>query len=348
MSTWRRLARMAVACVLAVILAGIMALGFTPPAKAQTMTVPTAAAQAHGPIRVQAEPGLEPLAAEVAARAPAVLAGIRADLDGLPVPETIEIRLVKRAADLGRAAPPGRGAPEWASGVAYPDLGVVVVATRHGAQPIDVHSTVAHELAHLALGAALGGREPRWLTEGFAYIHSSDWSMARVSTLVGMVWSGNVMALHELEHGFPARESATHRAYAQSYDLVAFLARRGRYPDVHDDGDPWPFRRFLAGISHGKSVEEAAFDAYGTSLPDLFDEWRQDLRRRYLLVPVSLVTLGLWALGGVLLVIAYFRRRRQGRRRLDEWAAEEQAATAARTDIPPSYSPSGSSETLPS
>jgi hypothetical protein len=60
---------------------------------------------------------------------------------------------------------------------------VVVVAAHRDGRLIDVDNVVAHELAHIALGAALRGRAPRWLNEGLAYLHSSDFSMARARTL---------------------------------------------------------------------------------------------------------------------------------------------------------------------
>jgi hypothetical protein len=287
---------------------------------AQTMAPP---AQDVTAIEVRGEPGLESLAAEVARRAPGSLAAIREDLRGLPMPESIEIRLVKWAHDIPRAAPGGRGAPEWASGVAYPDLGIVVVATRDQAQTIDVHEVVAHELAHVALGAALRGRAPRWLDEGFAFVHTSDWSMARVNTLTGMVWFGNILSLAELERGFPRQESEAHRAYAQSYDFVAFLVRRGRNPTEYDDGDRGPFRYFLMQIAGGRNTRQAAVEAYGADLDQLFEEWRADLRRRYMVAPASLFSLAVWVLAALLLVAAFARRRRQNRRRLDQWERDE-------------------------
>jgi hypothetical protein len=297
------------------------------------------AARAQGiplPVRVEAqgltvrgEAGLEKVAERVARKAPRALAGILKDLPQLRRPPRVEVRLVKRAQDIKLAAPAGYSAPEWAAGVAYSRVGVVVVATRRGADSINVERVVVHELAHMALGAALGDRAPRWLHEGFAYLHSSDWSFARFRTLTGMAWSGNVIPIADLDHSFPAREHEASRAYAQSYDFVVFLARRGRYPDKHDDGDRWTFRAFLAEIAAGKNAHAAAKEVYNATLDELFEEWYQSLRQRYLLLPVGLLTLAIWVIAAILLVLAYLRRRRQGRRKLAMWDEEEEAAAAA-------------------
>ena len=278
---------------------------------------------------VRAEGGLDSLARTVAGKAPAALARIREDFATLPRPKLVDIRLVKRARDIRRAAPPGRGAPEWAAGVSYPYLGVVVVATRRESHSIDVSSTLVHELAHVAMGAALGGRAPRWLDEGFAYLHSSDWSFERAQTLTGMVWFGNVIPLGDIDDSFPAEEQAAERAYAQSYDFVGYLARRGRYVDRADDGDRWPFRAFLAEIARGATADQAAWEAYGAHLDELYQEWYVDLRDRYLMMPAALFAVAVWVIGAFILILAYIRRRRQTKRRLAEMQEEEDRFAAA-------------------
>jgi hypothetical protein len=280
---------------------------------------------------VRAEAGLDALARAAAARMATQIAQVSRDLEGLPMPRAIEIRLVKRTEDMARVAPPRRGAPLWARGVAYPDLGVLIVGTRRAHEPIDVLRVVDHELTHLALGTALGGRAPRWLDEGFAFLHASEWSMGRMETLVGMAWTSNVASLAELERMFHGSEGTVDRAYAQSYDFVAFLARRGRYTDVYDDGSRWPFQRFLAEIAAGHAPDIAARTAYGASLARLFGEWHEDLRQRYLLVPASLFTLSLWVLAAILLVLGYVRRGRRNRHILDRWEQEEVARRHAAT-----------------
>ncbi len=303
------------------------------PATAEAKVALPVVERAGDDITVRAEEGLHRLAAEVAETAPLALAHIESDLLDLPQPEHVEIRLVRTSADLARAAPPGYRVPEWAAGVAFPREGVVAVATRRGPDSIDVHRVVAHELAHMALGAALGGRAPRWLDEGFAYLHSSDFSAKRLRTLTGMAWSGRVIPLGAIDGHFPRGEDEASRAYAQSYDFVAYLALRGHHPGIDGAGDRWPFQHFLARVAGGTSLRDAAVDAYGAPLGALFDEWYETLRDRYFFAPAGLVGLGIWALAALLLVVGYIRRRRQNRARLRLWE-EEEAAWAERATPP--------------
>lgn len=310
----RRLIALLAAAAMLLILSG---------SRAHAQDLPLPLVESANGVTVRAEADMERVVRRVLRDAPRVLDAVYADLPGQPRPPRVEIRLVKESSNLSAAAPPGRGAPEWAAGVAYSDHGVVVVATRRGAESIDVDRTVAHELAHLALDAALGDRAPRWLHEGFAYLHSSDWSYARLRTLTGMAWTGDVIPIRDLDRRFPAREQAAGRAYAQSYDFAVFLANRGRSADSSDDGDRWAFRSFLAAIAEGESLDQAARHAFRADIDQLFEEWYEDLRQRYLLLPAGMFSLLVWVVAALLLVVGYIRKRRQNRRRLALWADQE-------------------------
>jgi hypothetical protein len=286
-------------------------------------------ATAGSRIELSYEAGLESTARQLQDAAEDTLGRIRNDLVDLRVPHRIKVQLVLEARSLAAVAPAGRGAPPWAVGVAYPDLGVISVSMRRGAQVSDPVQTLRHELAHIALGTALGPRAPHWLHEGFAYQHSMDWSWDRTETLAGMAWFGGIVSLGELDGTFPAEEMPAHRAYAQSYDFVGFLSRRGRWEDHADDGDRWPFKRFLSMIGNGMELDAAARKAYGKNLTELFDEWRSDLSQRYLLAPIGLFGLALWILCAILLALAYLRKKRQNKRRIGEWDREERERAAA-------------------
>jgi hypothetical protein len=309
------------------------------PVAAEPRLTPVARAGHRTTITVLAEPGLERLAQKLADSAERELDQISTDLVDLARPRAIEVHLVRDAGDLAAVAPAGRGAPSWAVGVAYPDLGVIGVATRRGAEIVDPEATLSHELAHIALGAALGARAPHWLHEGFAYQHSAEWSLERVETLSGMAWSHNIIPLDQLDETFPQAELPASRAYAEAYDFVGFLARRGRWEDPSDDGDRWPFRRFLRDVGNGIDLDRAAIHAFGKPLHALFEEWRADLGNRYLLMPVGVLGAALWVLCGLLLGVAWWRRRRSNRRRLAQWDLEERlrrpAEPGAQVNVPP-------------
>ena len=309
-----------------VILALLVLLAWLRPAAAAPELSQVAA---RGRVTVYAERGLEDTGADLAAGAEAALQRIAEDLVDLPVPQAIEIRLVRDARDLPEIAPNGRGAPEWAIGVAYPDLGIISVALHRGPQAVDAMGTLRHELGHIALGVALGDQAPHWLHEGFAYQHSGEWSWERTETLAGMAWFGGIVPLAELDHTFPAAEMPANRAYAESYDFVGYLSRRGRWEDKHDDGDRWPFRRFLTEIRRTGNLDLAAKTAFGKPLGELFEEWRGDLTTRYMLMPIGLLGLAVWILCAILLTLAFWRRRRQNRKRLAMWDAQERAEDAA-------------------
>lgn len=311
----------------AAILALAIVLASALPARATTLRVLPGGGDR---IVMSYEDGLRGPAEKLRDAAEDSLARIDADLPGLPRPRTIHIQLVRDAASIADVAPGGRGAPQYAVGVTYPDLGVVTIAMRRGAQVIDPIETLDHELGHVALGAALGDRAPHWLHEGFAYQHSAEWTMDRAETLAGMVWMGGIIPIEQLDRSFPAEESPAARAYAESYDFVNYLSRRGRWEDTADDGDRWPFRRFLGEIGHGADLDTAAKHQFGKTIHELFDEWREDVRSRYLTAPMGLLGLGVWIVCSILLVLAFFRRRRLNRLRIAQWDLEERLADQRR------------------
>jgi len=300
---------------------------------ASERSLPVTARRAH--VTVHAAEGLLDTATEIATLSVSALGAIEHDLPNLPTPAAIEIRLVKDVSGFPSVAPGGSAPPLWADGLAYPQKGIILLATSRRGQPIDLRGTLRHELAHLALGAAAGPRVPRWLHEGFAFLHSEDFSMARIQTLTNIAWSGRALPLSELGRHFPASKHGADRAYAQAYDFVAFLTRRGRYVDRADNGDRWAFRDFVKGIADGKTADASARIVYGAGLAALQTEWMTDLRSRYFSIPVGLFGAGLWVLAALLLIVAYIKKKLRGWRVMRVWEEEEAAERVSESHVRP-------------
>ena len=296
----------------------------------------------HGNIEVKAESGLEDQASMLADEAASWLDEISHDLPDLPKPDHLTLQVVRDASSLASVAPAGAGAPTWAIGVYYHDAKTISIALRRGGTIADAHATLRHELAHLALDVALGNHAPHWLHEGFAYQHSPDASWDRMETLAGMAWFGGIIPIDELDYRFPAEEAPANRAYAESFDFVGYLARRGRWEDGSDQGDRWPFRSFLRALGQGTDIDRAAIASFGKPLHALFGEWKDTLSNRFLFAPIGLLGLALWVLCALLLAVAFWRRRRANRRRMRDWDREERAREAelrTQSVIAPPYVP---------
>ena len=174
---------------------------------------------------MRCEPGLEDTAPFLlgGATLQSSLAEISADLVDLPVPQHVTIQVIHDAEDLARYSPAGRGAPAYAIGVAYPDLGIVSIALRKNDGSVDPLPTLRHELGHLALGAAIGDRAPRWLHEGFAAQHAREWSWDRAETLAGMAVVRRPRPVRPSSSATsPTRRLPASHAYIESYDFAGF------------------------------------------------------------------------------------------------------------------------------
>src|SRR5829696_7158891 len=123
-------------------LAMTLALVFAP---AIAAAVPLPVTIDRGDIVVHAAAGLDDEARELADRAQRTLPLIAEDLPDLPRPRRIDIRLVRETDELTSVSPPGRGAPRWAAGVAFPEEGILALALRRGAQVHDTGKTLDHE-----------------------------------------------------------------------------------------------------------------------------------------------------------------------------------------------------------
>jgi len=236
---------------------------------------------------------------------------------GFPVLSEVRVEIARTSGEMATFAPSGAPYPEYAAGVAYPELGLVLLSLTpvHAGQEQDLGEVFRHELAHVALHDAVNGQPvPRWFNEGFAVFASGESSFGRMKTLAMSTVGGSLIPLHELERSFPNDETKAQVAYAEAVDVLRFLVRR---EDIHR------FRALVSELREGKTLEQAVIDAYAVDLATLELEWRDDASRRYTFVPILLSGTFFWVIALALAVWAWRRRKRRDKLTLQRWAREE-------------------------
>jgi hypothetical protein len=271
------------------------------------------ASLAAGPLRVRFDPAVAAEARALAAEAPGLCAAVAADLSIRPPPA--DVWVAQRARDLGRGLPPGHVPPPWASGVTWPREGLIAIA-RAAPDGTRQHlpTLLRHEYSHLCLAHAAGFQPlPRWFVEGFAHVQAHEHSLGRTQTLAVAAVTGRLQPLDRLEHQFPVAHDLAALAYAEAYDFVGYLREQR----------PTGLGRLLAAVAAGQPFLGAFREGFGRSLGSWEEDWRGDLRRRYVIWPLLTSGALLWMALTPLAVLAWRRRRRAQAARLREMDEEE-------------------------
>lgn len=255
------------------------------------------------------------LADELAAVAPAHWATVRARL-GLEGCQPVDVQLlpaIEGAADL---EPPWH-LPHWAAGAADPASRRVVVAVTASRMRQDRGQVLLHELAHLGVREAAGGRAlPRWLDEGAARVIAGEHSSDDLEVLARARVADSLMPLGALAEGFPHDRARAALAYAQAGRAVSLLEGTGS----------GALAAVLAAVAAGAEVDQALVSVTGRRTWQLDADVERSIPRwRAWAVVGREVDL---ALGLAALVTAWagLRARRQLRARLAAMPTEPAAA----------------------
>lgn len=240
----------------------------------------------------------------------------------------VEFRIVPNAAEMTALAPPEAPPPSYAAGVAYPRLRLSLIAMLppRGGDAVNIDQVFRHELMHLALEDAVGGRHvPAWFNEGLAVLFADENGMDRQRVLFNATISGTLLPLADLDRGFPSDHFDVNIAYAESVDFVAFLRKKS---------DDLRFARMITRVREGQPFDRAVTDAYGSDLRKLEFQWRGVLERRYSVLPILAGGGLIWVLVIGALGWGWWKKKRRAKAILAKWAEEEAiedalAATAA-------------------
>jgi len=275
-----------------------------------------------GTVRVVYAPRQRALAREVlaAARTPVRMPG----LGVVAVPESTTIVLAGDPAAF-RAATEG-GAPEWAGGVAIPELRRIVLPgypTPHAPEE-DRATILRHEVAHLVLHDRLPGIVPRWFDEGYAEVVSGGWDVESAWQLRLAFVTGSTPPLDSLTLDWPRREGEARLAYLLSATAVDYLRRRGGERGME---------LLFANWREQEDLEKAMRTTFGITFGQFEDEWRRDVRTRYGWLAL-LTNMGvIWLVATGLVLAAWIPRRRRNRRKLAGMEAEEHMLPPIRPEM---------------
>jgi hypothetical protein len=288
------------------------------PLRAQTADADTLAS---GTVRVMYAPRELRLAREVLATAtrPMPLPGFGRGA----VPDSTLIVLTPTPADF--AAATGGGAPEWAGGIAIPDLRIIVLPTYPipGVRPVDAAATLRHEIAHLVVAERLPAPIPRWFTEGYAEVASGSWDVESGWTLRVAFLLGRAPPLDSLELEWPRSAGRARLAYLLSATMVDHLRRR-----TGDEG----FALLLENWRREGTLDQSVRVTWGMTMGQLEDEWRKDVKRRYGWLSVAANVGLVWFVAMLLGFIALIPRRRRNRARIEAMERENLMLPPPRED----------------
>lgn len=274
-----------------------------------------------GPVRVVHAPRQAALARELAAaaRTPFLLPG----LGRRPAPDSTTIILASSPAAFRQAT--GGGAPEWAGGVAIPDLRIIVLPgyTTSAVRQAEAAVLLRHEIAHLVVAETLPEPVPRWFQEGYAEVASGGWDVESAWQLRLALMLGGAPPLDSLALGWPAGAERARFAYLLSATAVDYMVRRGGERGME---------LFFRNWREEGTFEGAMRVTFGLTVGQFEDEWRKDVKSRYGWL-LALSNLGVVWLAAALLALAmWIPRRRRNRLRMDEMRKEERMLMPPRED----------------
>ncbi len=243
---------------------------------------------------------------------------------GMPVLTHVRVDVARTPTEMATLAPRGAPFPDYAAGVAYPEIGLVLLtlAPVHANNEHNLVQIFRHELAHVALFDAVSNAHvPRWFNEGFAVLASGETSFVRLRTLWTATVADSLLPLAELDNAFPATETDAEVAYAQAVDVVRYLVRQR---------ERFRFRSLVERLRGGQDFNSALKSAYGVDSAELEQEWREDVAKRYTFWPVLLSGSFVWMATLGLFVLGWRKRKKRTKVTLARWAVEEAREDAAR------------------
>ncbi len=231
----------------------------------------------------------------------------------------IDVYVAQDAESFASAFPDESPMAEWAVGVAFP-RSYRIVLRAFGSALFSFNETFDHEVSHILIYAAAGGRPlPRWFVEGLAIWHADENVLARLESAQRAAMTDNLLSLQEMDRRFPNRGVKVSLAYAQSALFVRYLARNFGQNAM---------ARLVAQLRADRPFSAAFEHVFQGSPDELAERWKDSFSRSVSVWTVLRDGTILWVAMAFLFIWAYLVKRRERKLALGQMDDDEEAELA--------------------
>jgi hypothetical protein len=229
---------------------------------------------------------------------------------GSGLTDTIEVFIAADMQSFDQAV--GSDVPDWGAAVAIKEKRLIVIKSpKYFAVGKSMEELLGHEITHLALDNAVGGRWlPRWFEEGFCQLISGEWRFEQDLLLTQAIWGSGLIPLIDLEslNGFGGAKAAL--SYAESYLAVSMLAR-----DLGMDFFPDFFNEYRANGNLYQSFTNTS----GYKYLDWTNLWQDMTAHKYRFILFIFDARLFFPLLAVMFILLYLLKLWQVRKKKKEW-----------------------------
>lgn len=216
---------------------------------------------------------------------------------------------------------PGR-THDWADGTAWPQRSLIYLKAPRARSGMskDLEQVLEHEVVHVLLGQAFGRRPvPTWLQEGMAQYFAGEVTPDLPQRIARGMVGGGLMSLNQLSYGFPRSPQRADLAYAQSADLINWIAS-----EYGEDA----LRVLVQEMSRGESMNASLYTATGVTSTELEGAWQSRLKDNGLWLAAFAAEGSFFVLVIPLALFGAWRLRKRQKETLARWEDEERRRAA--------------------
>lgn len=216
---------------------------------------------------------------------------------------------------------PGR-THDWADGTAWPQRSLIYLKAprARSGNSKDLEQVLEHEVVHVLLGQAFGRRPvPTWLQEGMAQYYAGEVTPDLPKRISRGMIGGGLMSLEQLSYGFPRNPQRADLAYAQSADLINWLASE------HGEES---LGVLVQQMSRGESMNASLYTATGVTSAELEEAWQSRLKDSGLWLAAFFAEGSFFVLVIPLALFGAWGLRKRQKETLARWEEEERRRAA--------------------